>query len=312
MCVPLCFRGSSPLTRGKPACAVRCARCIGLIPAHAGKTSSRRGVLVRAAAHPRSRGENSAWSQCYLFVPGSSPLTRGKPDIAERRSNLLRLIPAHAGKTRPAMARPPPNTAHPRSRGENPVRSRMLAATSGSSPLTRGKRFRPSACRSFRRLIPAHAGKTWGVGRRLGVGWAHPRSRGENACVVDDCAGLEGSSPLTRGKRIAGRGRVRRLRLIPAHAGKTHGKHAGGRLRTAHPRSRGENLSSYGLAPAPWGSSPLTRGKLRARPGGQDVRRLIPAHAGKTSRRACRSPPIWAHPRSRGENGRRGGPAGRR
>ena len=30
--------GSSPLTRGKPGCTIRRARCIGLIPAHAGKT----------------------------------------------------------------------------------------------------------------------------------------------------------------------------------------------------------------------------------------------------------------------------------
>ena len=50
------------------------------------------------------------------------------------------------------------------------------------------------------------------------------------------------------------------------------------------------------------GSSPLTRGKRRRFPGHRVERGLIPAHAGKTSRHACRSPPIWAHPRSRGEN----------
>ena len=50
------------------------------------------------------------------------------------------------------------------------------------------------------------------------------------------------------------------------------------------------------------GSSPLTRGKLRAghrsapRPG------LIPAHAGKTSRAPPTTYGPWAHPRSRGEN----------
>ena len=33
--------GSSPLTRGKPTCTAHRARCIGLIPAHAGKTHRR-------------------------------------------------------------------------------------------------------------------------------------------------------------------------------------------------------------------------------------------------------------------------------
>ena len=70
----------------------------------------------------------------------------------------------------------------------------------------------------------------------------------------------------------------------------------------AHPRSRGENFPDLDVATAVAGSSPLTRGKPRRDRRDPDPRRLIPAHAGKTSRRACRSPPIWAHPRSRGEN----------
>ena len=50
------------------------------------------------------------------------------------------------------------------------------------------------------------------------------------------------------------------------------------------------------------GSSPLTRGKHRCRAGSRRVRRLIPAHAGKTGER-CRSLRCRpAHPRSRGEN----------
>ena len=72
------------------------------------------------------------------------------------------------------------------------------------------------------------------------------------------------------------------------------------------------------------GSSPLTRGKRRvprrrilreglipAHAGKTDVlvapfgnKGLIPAHAGKTSRRAARRFRCWAHPRSRGENGK--------
>ena len=92
-------------------------------------------------------------------------------------------------------------------------------------------------------------------------------------------------------------------RLIPAHAGKTHFPVQDSNALRAHPRSRGEN---YGVAfrhPIVSGSSPLTRGKLRA-----VLRRLlsdglIPAHAGKTAHARLENQPHWAHPRSRGENG---------
>ena len=50
------------------------------------------------------------------------------------------------------------------------------------------------------------------------------------------------------------------------------------------------------------GSSPLTRGKPARRGLEGMVRRLIPAHAGKTRQAACRSSQHTAHPRSRGEN----------
>ena len=50
--------GSSPLTRGKPRSAVQDHESDGLIPAHAGKTSTALSTASRAPAHPRSRGEN--------------------------------------------------------------------------------------------------------------------------------------------------------------------------------------------------------------------------------------------------------------
>ena len=71
------------------------------------------------------------------------------------------------------------------------------------------------------RLIPAHAGKT--TYRRTGSRLmpAHPRSRGENGIAVQDAVGKFGSSPLTRGKPRGRYPLVRRVGLIPAHAGKT-------------------------------------------------------------------------------------------
>ena len=54
--------------------------------------------------------------------------------------------------------------------------------------------------------------------------------------------------------------------------------------------------------PRPAGSSPLTRGKHRDTGLWLRGRRLIPAHAGKTSGRSVRRDAVPAHPRSRGEN----------
>ena len=131
---------------------------------------------------------------------------------------------------------------------------------------------------------------------------AHPRSRGENCrCPVDgELPG--GSSPLTRGKLAAGMRRIRRMRLIPAHAGKTRGSTGPGVGWWAHPRSRGENSCASHMAAFRFGSSPLTRGKQGIDSQLAHLHRLIPAHAGKTGARRASPRRTRAHPRSRGEN----------
>ena len=150
--------GSSPLTRGKPLHPDSRAMHRGLIPAHAGKTSASTGRTQRRRAHPRSRGENWTHAHAGEIIDGSSPLTRGKPRIADLPAMLRGLIPAHAGKTccrawiatrRGAHPRSrgeneqrprDRDRAHPRSRGENKASERSGNLVKGSSPLTRGKR----------------------------------------------------------------------------------------------------------------------------------------------------------------------------
>ena len=70
--------GSSPLTRGKHGFVVPERFHPGLIPAHAGKTSTPSPPRERLKAHPRSRGENRRVPLFGPRVRGSSPLTRGK------------------------------------------------------------------------------------------------------------------------------------------------------------------------------------------------------------------------------------------
>ena len=93
--------GSSPLTRGKLAALTPIVTAVGLIPAHAGKTRRLRHRSLPFTAHPRSRGENWVGCLCVSVCVGSSPLTRGKLRGWQWYRDPRRLIPAHAGKTRP-------------------------------------------------------------------------------------------------------------------------------------------------------------------------------------------------------------------
>ena len=133
--------GSSPLTRGKPPCRQAGRHPHGLIPAHAGKTLHPRAACEDREAHPRSRGENRYHARITSATAGSSPLTRGKPHDLGCDMSDARLIPAHAGKTRPPWPGRYGQAAHPRSRGENLIGAVRTLVVTGSSPLTRGKHF---------------------------------------------------------------------------------------------------------------------------------------------------------------------------
>ena len=117
--VPFTTAGSSPLTRGKPSSRCAAPLTVGLIPAHAGKTPQTHPGGRCSQAHPRSRGENVRGKRHLVTDSGSSPLTRGKQTERGDEVYTLRLIPAHAGKTRSARGSKPNRWAHPRSRGEN-------------------------------------------------------------------------------------------------------------------------------------------------------------------------------------------------
>ena len=197
--------GSSPLTRGKLNKLFQLCEIGGLIPAHAGKTQ-------------RS-------SRCPERAIGSSPLTRGKLREIAQLHEGGGLIPAHAGKTCLPRRRCISHGAHPRSSGENRCSGAGGRSSSGSSPLTRGKRHHPVLQRVRGRLIPAHAGKTFQAELEMIQDRAHPRSRGENLIWSLPDATAGGSSPLTRGKLTLCRLGTPNKGLIPAHAGKTCGRY---------------------------------------------------------------------------------------
>ena len=172
------------------------------------------------------------------------------------------------------------------------------------------------------RLIPAHAGKTssfsWLLRRSAAhphsrgktihgqaqdrEDRAHPRSHGDNTFVSHRYCVARGSSPLTRGKHPSVLAAIDAVGLIPAHAGKTCFCARRKATGAAHPRSRGENLGVFCRQWLAVGSSPLTRGKLPNLTTPHLTHRLIPAHAGKTSRttRAPTCPP-GSSPLTRGK-----------
>ena len=195
------YDGSSPLTRGKRQPARLHVRLGGLIPTHAGKTTTGTRTRTPAPAHPHSRGENVVAVISASGVAGSSPLTRGKPAHDAH---------PHGG-----------GRAHPHSRGENQGLTRDVAGTEGSSPLTRGKHAPgPVPCHTHG-LIPTHAGKTPCNPGTPGGARAHPHSRGENTLQSRYAWRRAGSSPLTRGKPAGGAVIPAGAGLIPTHAGKT-------------------------------------------------------------------------------------------
>ena len=193
----------------------------GLIPAHAGKTAKSLAKKPPQTAHPRSRGENTAAAAKDAAANGSSPLTRGKPRSTCSEIPSWGLIPAHAGKTTPIGCGSSSQSAHPRSRGENPRSLVEIPGFSGSSPLTRGKQLDAQARAHPPGLIPAHAGKTITPTIAQSGKTAHPRSRGENGMTISRTPAALGSSPLTRGKPTDKVGGGVGDGLIPAHAGKT-------------------------------------------------------------------------------------------
>ena len=233
-------------------------------------------------AHPRSRGENCCVRHAVCVASGSSPLTRGKRWGRGCRLRGRGLIPAHAGKTQCKSLIFCARSAHPRSRGENPVGAGPRRRGLGSSPLTRGKREGGYPGLARVGLIPAHAGKTTTPTPAATYEPAHPRSRGENGRGGARMPVRWGSSPLTRGKRVDAVSVCVESGLIPAHAGKT---------------------PALVTMDEIWkGSSPLTRGKRGAARVADAAHGLIPAHAGKTAPSMSSPWAGWAHPRSRGEN----------
>ena len=186
---------------------------------------------------------------------------RGKREPAHQGMLGARLIPAREGKTPARYSSSNPAPAHPRACGENSARVRYMSPLGGSSPRVRGKLVHALALLVEAGLIPARAGKTRAGPADPRARRAHPRACGENRRGGRVHAGMPGSSPRVRGKRVgAGDGHLG-VGLIPARAGKTGRSGPRRRAWRAHPRVCGENYWHWLHRSGAGGSSPRVRGK---------------------------------------------------
>ena len=218
-----------------------------------------------------------------LSVYGSSPRVRGKHGRQPLHVKRRRIIPARAGQT-PIRSRPARTCPdHPRACGANPLALHCLFPIHGSSPRVRGKQHTRVRSRNQPRIIPARAGQTRHLRRRVGTCPDHPRACGANGEYFIENNGAYGSSPRVRGKLPSALSRSRLTRIIPARAGQTSAVSGPFPAATDHPRACGANLMySLALTPAV-GSSPRVRGKPRLSLVHSRQQRIIPARAGQTS-----------------------------
>ena len=293
--------GSSPHARGGRGPGGRGSCVVRLIPACAGRARSARRSRTRRAAHPRMRGEGPARVLSVAWVIGSSPHARGGRVDGDLPGHPARLIPACAGRARPALHVGAGLPAHPRMRGEGVLSGNSGSAWVGSSPHARGGLSVPPAGDGRAGLIPACAGRACRPAGRHQRRGAHPRMRGEGAEAMGAALRGEGSSPHARGGHPALERPGAFDRLIPACAGRARRSASHSGVSGAHPRMRGEGICFTANGSTTRGSSPHARGGRDGQGQDRGGQGLIPACAGRAASGKRSVTCGWAHPRMRGE-----------
>ena len=173
----------------------------GIIPAHAGNTSSARNSDRRTGDHPRACGEHHRLTIFPHRTLGSSPRMRGTRCLRMSLRSIRGIIPAHAGNTHGIGGLRPYRRDHPRACGEHRPSRLLDVVGRGSSPRMRGTLVAVRILSLASGIIPAACGEH----RRRFCQQVNER----------------GSSPRMRGTRIADD--IARITpgIIPAHAGNT-------------------------------------------------------------------------------------------
>ena len=253
-----------------------------ITPACAGKTNMSGVPIGVGWDHPRMRGEDATVQVQQALDDGSPPHARGRRPIAYGQKGRCGITPACAGKTWTLPRMTVALGDHPRMRGEDLAQRVTAMITTGSPPHARGRLQDDDRRLPGGGITPACAGKTvFGCCRGCGA-WDHPRMRGEDAATAATLAGIVGSPPHARGRRLPARSSRARRRITPACAGKTRRHESSISSQTDHPRMRGEDGPPKPSYAEETGSPPHARGRpfINAIVGA--LGRITPACAGKT------------------------------
>ena len=110
----------------------------GIIPAHAGLTTTCSRSIVSQRDHPRACGAHRWRRKLQSCHPGSSPRMRGSPLVDGENRRNIGIIPAHAGLTLSRRSAACPCRDHPRACGAHQVAAGKEKYSRGSSPRMRG------------------------------------------------------------------------------------------------------------------------------------------------------------------------------
>ena len=158
--------GSSPRVRGSHDAGLHQMIGVGIIPAGAGLTSTRRPRCHGCRDHPRGCGAHLTLSWKSFVVSGSSPRVRGSRYVIISLWNRYGIIPAGAGLTRRRLDGLAEYRDHPRGCGAHGEPHPGHRAGLGSSPRVRGSLGGKAPFGYRFGIIPAGAGLTeCGMGR---------------------------------------------------------------------------------------------------------------------------------------------------
>ena len=165
----------------------------------------------------------------------------------------------------------------------------------------RGKDTFSIGIRCAEGITPAHAGKRSQERQDPVERRDHPRACGEKSIKHIFASCPVGSPPRMRGKAMADDVGHTMTRITPAHAGKSNASASIVRIVQDHPRACGEKFNRIAKPFREQGSPPRMRGKVQAISIIQTVRRITPAHAGKSQMYKNHTSKPKDHPRACGE-----------
>ena len=149
---------------------------------------------------------------------------------------------------------------HPRTCGEQYGYYCNAYSPLGSSPHVRGTAFPPFMSPGVARFIPARAGNRSSHQPGAGTTPVHPRTCGEQTESNRYTPFPFGSSPHVRGTVPCCQCQSVLSRFIPARAGNRPNPSVWSTMAAVHPRTCGEQITSFLTKSSPSGSSPHVRG----------------------------------------------------